>query len=80
MSKKQDYIVRADGWVAGKWQARGSTVSLTKEQAKYENVTLKKDEAPKVSPGGSPDDLTGKALVPADKVAAEEDKRSRAKK
>lgn len=41
MSKTVDYIVKADGWVAGKWRARGAVVKLTAAAAKYENVTLK---------------------------------------
>ncbi len=41
MSAKQDYIVNADGWVAGKRCSKGSIVSLTADEAKYENVTLK---------------------------------------
>ncbi len=45
MSEKQDYIVNADGWVAGKRCSKGSIVSLTADEAKYENVTLKKGES-----------------------------------
>ena len=80
MSKKQDYTVKADGWVAGKWRARGSTVSLTEVEAKYENVTLKTVEAPKVEMTGSLDDPTVKSSGLADKDKVEEDKRGRAKK
>lgn len=80
MRKKQDYTVKADGWVAGKWRARGSTVSLTEAEAKYENVALKKDEAPKVELTGSLDDPTVKSSGLAAQAKAEEDKRGRAKK
>lgn len=80
MSKKQDYTVKADGWVAGKWHARGSTVSLTESEAKYENVALKKAEAPKVEVTGSLDDPTVNSSGQADQAKAEEDKRGRAKK
>ncbi len=45
MSKKQNYIVKADGWVAGQWRAKGSTVELTEAAAKYENVTLQSEAA-----------------------------------
>ena len=38
MNEKQDYITKADGWVAGKWRAKGSPLSLTSTQAKYESV------------------------------------------
>ncbi|MCF6432909.1 hypothetical protein [Leisingera sp. MMG026] len=38
--KKEDYVTTADGWTAGQWRPRGAPVSLTKEQAKYENVIL----------------------------------------
>lgn len=80
MSKKQDYTVKADGWVAGKWRARGSTVSLTAAEAKYENVTLKKDEGPEVELTGSLDDPTVKSTGLADKAKAETTKRGRTKK
>lgn len=80
MSKKQDYTVKADGWVAGKWRARGSTLPLTEAEAKYENVALKKDEGPKVESTGSLDDPTVKSSGLADQAKAEEDKRGRAKK
>lgn len=40
MAKSSDYIVNADGWVAGKWRARGSVVSMTPNAAKYENVSI----------------------------------------
>ena len=39
MSEKKQYSVNADGWVAGKWQKKGDLVSMTPDQAKYENVT-----------------------------------------
>lgn len=80
MIKKQDYSVNADGWVAGKWRARGSIVSLTTAEAKYENVTLKKDEGPKVELTGSLDDPTVKSTGLADKAKAETTKRSRSNK
>lgn len=80
MSKKQDYTVKADGWVAGKWRARGSTLSLTEAEAKYENVALKKAEGPKVEPTGSLDDPITKSTGLTDQAKAEEDKRSRTKK
>ena len=49
MSDKQDYTVLADGWVAGKWRARGTTVSLTSAEAKYENNVVLQDPAPTAS-------------------------------
>lgn len=39
MSKELDYTVNADGWIAGKWRAQSSVVSLTPNAAKYENVS-----------------------------------------
>ncbi len=57
MSDRQEYTVRSDGWVAGKWRAGGSTVVLTIAQAKYENVAIAgADPAP---------DETGAAAAPA---------------
>lgn len=38
MTGKQDYIVKSDGWMAGRWHAAGSIVALTEREAKYENV------------------------------------------
>ncbi|MBF9049886.1 hypothetical protein GTA62_13065 [Roseobacter sp. HKCCD9010] len=76
MNEKKDYTVKADGWVAGKWRAKGSTVSLTAVEAKYENVTLVLigiDLA-----GGA--DETVVTEISADKAKAETNKRSRTKK
>ncbi len=39
----QDYLVLANGTVAGVRRKKGETVKLTEAQAKYENVTLKSD-------------------------------------
>lgn len=80
MSAKQDYTVKADGWVAGKWCAGGSTVSLTEAEAKYENVAQEKDEGPKVELTGSLDDPTVKSTGLADQAKAESAKRSRRSK
>lgn len=80
MSIKQDYTAKADGWIAGKWRARGSTVSLTEAEAKYENVALTKEEGPKVELTGSLDDPTVKSTGLADQAKAETAKRSRPKK
>ena len=80
MNVKQDYTVKADGWVTGKWCAKGSIVSLTPAEAKYENVSLKKDETPKVELTGSLDDPTVKSTGLAEKAKAETAKRSRTRK
>lgn len=68
MTRTREYVVEADGWVAGRWRARGSLLMLSDPQAKYENVTLKPEAAPKT--GG-----TGKrrrARPPADETSAAE--------
>lgn len=80
MSAKQDYTVKADGWVAGKWCAGGSTVSLTEAEAKYENVAPVKDDRPKVELTGSLGDPTVKSSGLTDQAKAETTKRSRTKK
>ncbi len=80
MNEKKDYTVKTDGWVAGKWRSKGSTVSLTAIEAKYENVSLKKDTTPKVELTGSLDAPTVKSTGLADKAKAETAKRSRIKK
>lgn len=49
MSDKQDYTVLADGWIAGKWHAKGTTVSLTRAEAKYENNLVLQNAAPAAS-------------------------------
>ena len=36
---KADYTVNADGWIAGQRVAKGDKVSLSEEEAKYENVS-----------------------------------------
>ncbi|WP_456390239.1 hypothetical protein [Profundibacter sp.] len=41
----QEYVVNSDGWVAGYRRKAGETVELTKGQAKYEDVTLKEENA-----------------------------------
>ena len=38
MTTKKDYIVRSDGWVAGRRVQAGEIVSLTLAQARYEPV------------------------------------------
>ena len=40
MNKPQDYIAKADGWIAGKWCAKGTPLQMTAHAAKYEQVTL----------------------------------------
>lgn len=71
MTTKHDYTVMADGWVAGKWCAGGSIVSLTEAQAKYENV----------HPVVIGIDLAkGDAETTTDKPKGETTKRSRSKK
>jgi hypothetical protein len=44
MSAKLEYTVKAAGWVAGQRCKEGDDISLTKDQARYENVTLKSDQ------------------------------------
>ena len=44
MSKTLDYTVKADGWVAGQRCKAGDDIRLTKDQARYENVSLKSDQ------------------------------------
>lgn len=73
--KKDIYTVRADGWVAGKWRARGSAVSLSAAEAKYENVTPKKDALT-----GSADDPAVKSTGLAGQAKADPAKRGRASK
>ncbi|AZV77888.1 hypothetical protein EBB79_08255 [Parasedimentitalea marina] len=41
---KHEYTVTAAGWVAGQRCKAGDTLSLTKDQARYENVRLKTDQ------------------------------------
>ncbi|MCW8843606.1 MAG: hypothetical protein OQK00_09345 [Rhodobacteraceae bacterium] len=77
MSEKQEYTVKADGWVAGKWRPKGSTVPMTSAEAKYENVALETEEGPKVELTGSLDDPTVKSTGLAEKAKAETTKRSR---
>lgn len=40
---KRTYTANADGWIAGVPVKAGDTVQLTKEEAKYENVTLSEE-------------------------------------
>lgn len=44
--KTYAYVVNSDGWVAGYRQKEGDIVVLTKGQAKYEDVTLKREDKP----------------------------------
>jgi len=78
--KPQEYVTRAAGWVAGKYRAEGSTVTLTAAQAKYENVVLASEAGPDVQIVGSLDDPTVKASGLREKAEGEKAKRSRAKK
>ncbi len=80
MSAGQDYTVKVDGRIAGKRCARGSIVSLTAAEAKYENVSLIKDEGPKGKLTGSPDDPSAKSTGLTDKAKGEETGRSRNRK
>lgn len=41
VKKTYDFVVNSDGWVAGYRKKKGDVVTLTKGQAKYEDVTLK---------------------------------------
>lgn len=45
MSKTLEFITLADGWVADQWRAKGSVVTLSEAQAKYENVVRNTPEA-----------------------------------
>ncbi|TRD18393.1 hypothetical protein [Palleronia caenipelagi] len=38
-AQTRDYLVTADGWIAGQRRKTGDPVSLTPRQAQYENVT-----------------------------------------
>ena len=40
----KNYIVNADGWVAGRFRKKGEVISMKPSAAKYENVTLEKDD------------------------------------
>jgi len=69
MSKKLDYVTLADGWVADKWRAKGSIVTMTEAQAKYENVVR-----------NTPETIEGHAKVRAASkaMAAEADRKAKA--
>ena len=79
-NEKQEYRVKAAGPVAGVQRQEGEIVSLTAAQAKYENVTLVKDEGPRVEIVGSLDDPNIKSTGLAGKAKSETAKRGRAKK
>ncbi|MBT2131225.1 hypothetical protein [Aliiroseovarius lamellibrachiae] len=79
-NQKQEYRVKAAGPVAGTRRKEGEIVSLTAAQAKYENVTLVKDEGARVEIVGSLDDPTVKATGLAGNAKTETAKRGRAKK
>jgi hypothetical protein len=44
VNSKLEYTVKVAGWVAGQRCKAGDTISLTKDQARYENVQLKTDQ------------------------------------
>lgn len=73
--KKYKYTAIADGWVAGKWRAKGSPVELTEKQAKYENVRRATDAGPKVELTGSLDDPIVRSSGLAEKAKDEAAKR-----
>lgn len=80
MMSKQEYIVKADGWVGGKYRSKGDPVSMTETEAKYENVAPAKDDGPRVELIGSLDDPTVKSTGLAEKAKSTRAKRSRTKK
>lgn len=45
MNEKLEYVVLADGRVAGELKAKGNVVLLTEQQAQYENVVRNTSEA-----------------------------------
>jgi hypothetical protein len=71
MKTTNDYTVNSDGFVAGRWRAKDSTVTLSPAAAKYENVTAKTKSAPKPKSGNKPkrrasdDNATDKASTEA---------------
>lgn len=77
MEKPQDYIANADGWIAGKWRAKGTPLQMTAHAAKYEQVTLASDAGPKVELTGALDDPLVKSTGLAAKAQAETKKRTR---
>lgn len=77
---KLDYVVNANGWIAGQNRKAGDIVPLSKKQAQYENVTLKSDTEAKVELVGSLDDPTVKANGLDAKAKAETKTRRRTTK
>lgn len=84
MTGKQEYVTRADGWIAGRWRAKGSAVSLTDAEAKYENVTRKSADRQKpdpVNPVAEPALKSDGLSEPVtDKLKADDSKRGRDRK
>lgn len=76
----ENFRTLADGWVAGKFCPKGTKLSLTPAQAKYENVAPWDDGEPAVELVGSLDDPTVKSS--GLKKAADEEtaKRRRSRK
>ncbi|ATF00786.1 hypothetical protein PhaeoP75_01127 [Phaeobacter gallaeciensis] len=66
MSKKLDYVTLADGWVADKWRVKGSIVTMTEAQAKYENVVR---NTPEAIEGHAKVGAASKAMAEADRKA-----------
>lgn len=80
MDELKEYMTLADGWVGGKWRAKGTPVMMTARAAQYENVTLQPDAEPKVELTGSLDDPLDKNAGLAEKAATETKKRGRGRK